>query len=60
MVQPDNPEAWYSLAAFDLGLGCPRHALPSFERFYQLNPQDPGVREKDKALKLVNSGKPRC
>lgn len=59
-VQPLNPETWYSLAAFDLALGCPRHALPEFERFYQLNPQDPGVAEKDKALKLVNSGKPRC
>ena len=59
-VQPHNAEAWYSLAAFDLGLGCPRHALTEFERFYQLNPQDAGVAEKDKALKLVNSGKPRC
>ncbi len=59
-VQPHSAEAWYSLAAFDLGLGCPRHALPEFERFYQLNPQDPGVAQKDAALKLVNSGKPRC
>jgi hypothetical protein len=59
-VQPDSAQAWYSLAAFDLSLGCPRHALPSFERFYQLNPQDPGVRLKDRALRLVNSGRPNC
>ena len=59
-VQPYNAETWYALGEFELELGCARHALPEFERFYELNPQDPGVAEKDKALKLVNSGKPRC
>ena len=59
-VQPQNAETWYSLGIFDLGLGCPRHALPEFERFYELNSQDPGVSVKDTALKLVNSGVPRC
>lgn len=59
-VQPESADAWYSLAAFDLALGCPRHALPEYERFYELNPQDPAAAEKDKALRLVNSGTPRC
>jgi tetratricopeptide (TPR) repeat protein len=59
-VQPQNAETWYTLGVFDLQLGCPRHALTELERFYGLNPQDPGVTQKDKALKLVNSGKPRC
>jgi tetratricopeptide (TPR) repeat protein len=59
-VQPHDAETWYSLGEFDLQLGCPRHALPELERFYELNSQDPAVTEKDKALKLVNSGTPRC
>jgi tetratricopeptide (TPR) repeat protein len=59
-VQPENPETWYALGEFELGIGCAHRALARFEHFYRLNPQDPGVAEKDKALKLVNSGKPRC
>jgi tetratricopeptide (TPR) repeat protein len=59
-MQPENPQAWFALGQFELGLGCARHALVRFERFYELSPQDPGVAEKDKALKLVNSGTPRC
>src|SRR5207253_9336644 len=50
-VQPQNAESWFSLGEFDLQLGCPRHALPELERFYELNAQDPAVTEKDKALK---------
>jgi len=65
VVQPDNPEAWYALGEFDLRtiaqpLGCARHALAEFQRFYELDPQDPGVSEKDVALKRVNTGVPRC
>jgi tetratricopeptide (TPR) repeat protein len=59
-VQPENAEAWYLLGAFDLDRGCPRKALPELERFTELNPQDPGNKDYDRALKLVNSGKPRC
>jgi hypothetical protein len=59
-VQPEDPYTWYALGEFELELGCARHALTRFERFYELDSQDPGVAEKDKALKLVNSGKPPC
>ena len=65
VVQPENAEAWYTLGEFDLRtlaqpIGCARHALVELERFYELNSQDPGVTEKDVALKRVNSGVPRC
>jgi hypothetical protein len=60
-VQPENAETWYALGAFDLERGCARLALVSFNRFYELNAQDPGgLALKDEALKLVNSGTPRC
>jgi hypothetical protein len=60
-VQPENPEVWYQLGAFDLQRGCARAALVSFNRFYELNSQDPeGLAQKDEALRLVNSGKPTC
>jgi len=65
VVQPENAEAWFTLGEFDLRtigqpVGCARHALVEFERFYELNSQDPAVTEKDVALKRVNSGVPRC
>jgi tetratricopeptide (TPR) repeat protein len=60
LVQPRNAETWYRLGAFDLQLRCPREALDAFEIFYQLNPQDRGVAEKDKALNLVNAGGATC
>jgi len=65
VVQPENPETWYTLGEFDLRtlaqpVGCARHALVELERFYELNAQDPGVSEKDVALERVNSGVPRC
>jgi O-Antigen ligase len=60
-LQPENAEAWYALGAFDLDRGCARHALVSFNRFYELDSQDPeGLTLKDQALRLVNSGKPTC
>jgi hypothetical protein len=61
VVQPQNPETWYMLGEYDLRtLGCARHALAELQRFYALDSQDPAVSEKDAALKLVNSGVPRC
>lgn len=65
VVQPENPEVWYRLGEFDLRtlaqpVGCARHALDELERFYELNSQDPAVKEKDVALRRVNSGVPRC
>ncbi len=59
-VQPENPETWYALGEFELTIGCARHALNEFDRFYELDSQDPGVTEKDRALKIVNSGRARC
>ena len=58
---PDNAEAWFALGEFDLVVrNCPRAALLELDRFTQLNPQDPGNKEYDRALKLVNSGTPIC
>jgi len=60
-IQPKNAEAWYTLAEFNFRVRhCPRAALPEFERSYELNPQDPGLTEKDHALAQVNSGTPVC
>jgi hypothetical protein len=60
-LQPENAEAWYSLGLFNLEIrNCPRAALPELDRFTQLNPQDPGNKEYDRALRLVNSGTPIC
>ena len=60
-LQPENAETWYWLGEFDLVVrNCPRAALRELDRFTQLNPQDPGNKEYDRALKLVNSGKAVC
>jgi O-Antigen ligase len=60
-LQPENSETWYALGEFNLRVrNCPRLALRDFERSYQLNPQDPGITEKDVALKRVNSGNALC
>jgi hypothetical protein len=59
--QPYNSEAWFNLGYFDLVIRhCPRAALPAFNRFTTLNPQDPGNVYYTQALKQVNSGKPIC
>jgi len=60
-MQPENAEAWYQLGEFDLTFrNCPRAALPELDRFTQLNPQDPGNKEYDRALRLVNAGNAVC
>ena len=60
-VQPSNKETWYQLGEFDLRVrNCPRAALPELDRFTQLDPQNPGNKEYDRALALVNSGRPIC
>jgi len=59
--QPQNPQTWYWLGYFDLHvIGCARHALTELNRFYELDSQNPAVKEKDTALRIVNSGVPRC
>jgi tetratricopeptide (TPR) repeat protein len=60
-MQPQNADAWFRLGSFDLNVrNCPRAALPSLERFVELDSQGRGGEEKQRALRLVNSGKPIC
>jgi tetratricopeptide (TPR) repeat protein len=60
-LQPDNWLTWYWLGEFDFRTRhCPRIALRELDRFTALNPQDAQNVEYDRALKLVNSGKPVC
>jgi O-antigen ligase len=62
-VQPRNPQPWGWLGRLELDAGCPRAALTHLERYVALDPQarpEAGAADKDRALALVNSGKPRC
>jgi tetratricopeptide (TPR) repeat protein len=60
-MQPENKDTWFNLGYFNLHVrNCPRAALPQLERFTSLDRQDPGNREYDRALALVNSGAPTC
>jgi len=62
-VQPRNPQPWVWLGRLELDAGCPRRALEHLERFVELDPKarpEAGAVEKDRALALVNTGKPRC
>ncbi len=60
-VQPHDADAWYQLGWFDLHVrNCARAALPELDRFTALDPQNRKNVEYDAALKLVNSGTPRC
>jgi tetratricopeptide (TPR) repeat protein len=55
-LQPENAQAWFLRGDLLLELGCPRAALSLLDRFTELNPQDPGNKEYDRALALVNTG----
>jgi hypothetical protein len=63
-VQPENKETWFRLGDFWLNVRrCPRHALPALERVTVLDPQARPSQGGDayrEALRLVNSGTPRC
>ena len=60
-LQPHDADVWYQLGWFDLHVRkCPRAALPELDRFTALDPQNRNNVEYDAALKLVNSGLPRC
>ncbi|HWB23742.1 MAG TPA: O-antigen ligase family protein [Gaiellaceae bacterium] len=59
-LQPEDPNGWLSLGEFALGRNCPQKALPAFERGIVLDPYNSDYAAKDKALKLVNSGKAVC
>jgi hypothetical protein len=61
--EPDNPQWWVLKAQFELASGCARAALVDFYRFNALDPYanpDAGPNDYRRALRLVNSGKPRC
>jgi tetratricopeptide (TPR) repeat protein len=38
-IMPDNPEAWYDLAAFKAGFGKPAEAIPALRQAIQLSNQ---------------------
>ena len=61
-MQPKNAEAWYQLGFFQLVTrGCPRAALPDFNLATVYDGRNPTYNYSyAQALKLVNSGKPRC
>jgi hypothetical protein len=62
-MEPDNPQWWVLKAQFELASGCARAALVDFYRFNALDPYanpDAGPNDYRTALRLVNSGKPRC
>ena len=61
--EPANPQWWVLKAQFELQSGCARAALVDFYRFNALDPYanpDAGPNDYRRALRLVNSGKPRC
>jgi O-antigen ligase/polysaccharide polymerase Wzy-like membrane protein len=62
-VQPENAQTWLAAGRYALEIGCARRALHHFYRFNALDryarPSD-GPDDYQRALRLVNSGKPRC
>ena len=62
-VQPENAQTWLAAGEYALQIGCARRAL---QHFYRFNALDKYARPSDgpddylRALRLVNSGKPRC
>jgi hypothetical protein len=62
-VQPENAQTWLAAGQYALEIGCARRAL---QHFYRFNALDKYARPSDgpddylRALRLVNSGKPRC
>jgi hypothetical protein len=62
-LQPENAQTWLYKARFELAYGCARAALEDMYRFNDLDPKarpSAGPDDYLRALKLVNSGKPRC
>jgi tetratricopeptide (TPR) repeat protein len=62
-VQPENAQTWLAAGRYALEIGCARRALQHFYRFNALDkyarPSD-GPDDYQRALRLVNSGRPRC
>jgi O-antigen ligase len=62
-VQPQNAQTWLYKARFELDYGCARAALEDLYRFNDLDPKarpSAGPDDYLRALRLVNSGKPKC
>ena len=62
-VQPQNAQTWLYKARFELDYGCARAALNDLYRFNDLDPKarpSAGPDDYLRALRLVNSGKPKC
>jgi hypothetical protein len=62
-VQPENAQTWLYKARFELDYGCARAALQDLYRFNDLDPKarpSAGPDDYRRALRLVNSGKPKC
>jgi tetratricopeptide (TPR) repeat protein len=62
-VQPENAQTWLYKARFELDYGCARAALEDLYRFNALDSKarpSAGPDDYLRALRLVNTGKPRC
>jgi len=61
--QPENPQTWLLAGQFALRNGCPRTAYPYLLQFVQRDNKaraSEGADDYRRALRLVDSGKPRC
>jgi O-Antigen ligase len=61
--QPENAQTWLAAGRYALDVGCARRALLNFYRFNALDKNarpSAGPDDYRRALRLVNSGKPRC
>ena len=61
--QPENAQTWLAAGRYLLDVGCARRALLHFYRFNALDKNarpSAGPDDYRRALRLVNSGKPRC
>ncbi len=61
--QPQNAQTWLAAGQFALNNDCARRALTLLYRFNDLDPKarpSEGPDDYRRALRLVNSGKPRC
>ena len=61
--QPENAQTWLAAGRFALHIGCARRALQHFYRFVALDNKarpSEGADDYREALRLVNTGKPRC
>ncbi len=61
--QPENPQTWLLAGQFAMRTGCPRTAYPFLLQFVERDNKaraSQGADDYREALRLVNTGKPRC